>query len=789
MIKHKIGPQRLSGTDLTLELIINASPVGIVMLDSDARIVFANTLAERLFGVSADGMQGLRLGDFIACANRRSDPQGCGHTRNCPACPFHLGLQSILEGTQDVSLIEGETLVTREPGMPELMVRYKASKIMMAGCDVVVMAFDDITERHRAVQALRGMEDSFRRIFRVNAIPLTISSVLEGRYVDVNDAFERLSGYTRQEVIGKTAEEIGVWADKGDRNRLARLMAAEGRVDNAEVAVKTKTGDLKTVLLSAVYMDFDGQKCFIGSILDITKRKKTEEALRESEERFHKAFMTSPAPFVISEIADGRFIDVNEQWERMLGYARAEQIGRTSKELNIWADPKDRDRIVQKLLDHGHFKDEPVKYIDKSGQSIFALWSAESVSLGGRQVMLSLLYDETERKKYEKEQAKLQKQLLQAQKLETVGRLAGGVAHDYNNMLTIITGYSELAMAKVPIDDPIHSDLWEILKAAKRSTEITQQLLAFARKQSIAPKVLDLNEAIENMLKMLRRLIGEDIDLQWHPESKLWLVLLDLTQVNQILANLCVNARDAVSGSGKISIATGNVTFAETNDTVQGDFPAGDYVFLSVSDDGCGMNEEELGNLFEPFFTTKEIGQGTGLGLATVYGIVRQNKGFIKVDSKVGEGSTIRVFLPRHTGKTVQKKTVSTVTTPLGDRETVLLVEDEPMIMRLAQTMLQELGYTVIAAAKPSQALEIAKELPGDIDLLVTDVIMPEMDGRALSNRIRKMHSGLKVLFMSGYTANIVVQHGVLGKGMYFIQKPFSLDELAKKIKGILGRE
>jgi len=344
-------------------------------------------------------------------------------------------------------------------------------------------------------------------------------------------------------------------------------------------------------------------------------------------------------------------------------------------------------------------------------------------------------------------------------------------------------------MAKVPIDDPIHSDLWEILKAAKRSTEITQQLLAFARKQSIAPKVLDLNEAIENMLKMLRRLIGEDIDLQWHPESKLWPVLLDLTQVNQILANLCVNARDAVSGSGKISIATGNVTFAETNDTVQGDFPAGDYVFLSVSDDGCGMNEEELGNLFEPFFTTKEIGQGTGLGLATVYGIVRQNKGFIKVDSKVGEGSTIRVFLPRHTGKTVQKKTVSTVTTPLGDRETVLLVEDEPMIMRLAQTMLQELGYTVIAAAKPSQALEIAKELPGDIDLLVTDVIMPEMDGRALSNRIRKMHSGLKVLFMSGYTANIVVQHGVLGKGMYFIQKPFSLDELAKKIKGILGRE
>jgi len=693
-----------------------------------------------------------------------------------------------LEGTPDAALIEGETLVTREPGMPELWVRYKTSKIVMAGCDIVVMAFDDITEGHRAVQALKEIEDSFRRIFRANAIPLTISTVLEGRYVDVNNAFVQLSGYTRQEVIGKTAEEIGVWANRGDRNRLARLTAAKGRVDNAEVAVRSKTGDLRTVLISAVYMDFGGQKCYIGSIIDITKRKKMEEALRESEERFHKAFMTSPAPFVISEIATGRFIDVNEQWERMLGYTREEQIGRTSNELNIWAEPKDRDRIVQKLLDHGHFKDEPVKYINKSGQSIFALWSAESISLGGRQVMLSLLYDETERKKYEKEQAKLQKQLLQAQKLETVGRLAGGVAHDYNNMLTIITGYSELAMAKVPIHDPLHSDLSEILKAAKRSTEITQQLLAFARKQSIAPKVLDLNEAIENMLKMLRRLIGEDIDLRWHPGNKLWPVLLDLTQVNQILANLCVNARDAVSGSGKISIATGNITFAETSDTFHEDFSAGDFVFLSVCDDGCGMNEEELSNLFEPFFTTKEIGQGTGLGLATVYGIVRQNKGFIKVDSKIGEGSTIRVFLPRHTAKSVQKKTTSTVKTSLGNRETVLLVEDEPMILRLAQTMLQELGYTVIAAGTPSHALDIAKDLPGDIDLLVTDVIMPEMDGRALSNLIRKMHPGLKILFMSGYTANVVVQHGVLGKGMYFIQKPFSIDELGKKVKGILGR-
>jgi two-component system, cell cycle sensor histidine kinase and response regulator CckA len=380
----------------------------------------------------------------------------------------------------------------------------------------------------------------------------------------------------------------------------------------------------------------------------------------------------------------------------------------------------------------------------------------------------------------------LENQLRQAQKMESVGRLAGGVAHDYNNMLSVILGYTEMAIEQVETTDPLYVDLKEVYNAGKRSMDITGQLLAFARKQLIAPKVLDLNETLEEMLKILRRLIGEDIHLEWHPQARLWPVKMDPSQIDQILANLCVNARDAIADVGKITIETENITFDADYCENHVGFIPGDFVMLAVSDNGCGMDKETLANLFEPFFTTKEMGKGTGLGLATVYGIVKQNNGFINVYSEPGQGTTFKIYLPRHAGEIEETFLESAAELLLGMGEIVLLVEDEPIIIKMGKMMLENLGYQVLTAETPGRAFDLAAEHIGKIDLLMTDVVMPEMNGRDLAEKLQALYPDLKVLFMSGYTANVIAHHGVLDADVHFIQKPFSMKKLSVKVREAL---
>lgn len=389
----------------------------------------------------------------------------------------------------------------------------------------------------------------------------------------------------------------------------------------------------------------------------------------------------------------------------------------------------------------------------------------------------------------EAEKEKLQVQLAQAQRMESVGRLAGGVAHDFNNMLMVILGRAEMALKQVGPDGLLHTHLEEIRKAAERSADLTRRLLAFARRQTVAPKRLDLNETVEGMLSMLRRLIGEDISLLWHPGSSLGAVFIDPSQVDQILANLCVNARDAIAGIGQITIETGTAAFDESYCAEHDGFLPGKFVTLSVSDNGNGMDEATLGHLFEPFFTTKEVGRGTGLGLAMVYGTIKQNNGFIKVRSKPGQGTTFTIYLPQHAAEAeLQPEQEQAPETDSGGK-TILLVEDEPAILEGTTLLLKETGYTVLAAAKPDEALRAAQEHPGQIDLLLTDVIMPEMNGRDLAARLIAIHPGIKCLFMSGYTDDIIAHHGVLNEGVHFIQKPFSLKNLTAKIREALAAE
>jgi PAS domain S-box-containing protein len=380
---------------------------------------------------------------------------------------------------------------------------------------------------------------------------------------------------------------------------------------------------------------------------------------------------------------------------------------------------------------------------------------------------------------------KIEAQLHQAQKMESIGRLAGGVAHDFNNMLGAILGYTELALEQVKPDAPLHADLKQVYKAAQRSAELTRQLLTFARKQTVTPQVLDLNETVEGMLKLLRRLIGEDIDLAWLPGRNLWPVKIDQSQHDQILANLCVNARDAITGMGKITIETSNMVF-DSDFSRQVDFVPGDYVLLAISDNGCGMDTETLSHIFEPFFTTKEVGEGTGLGLPSVYGAVKQNNGFIYVYSEPGRGTTFKIYLPRHRDKATEKEIHSPPLRAAQGSEIILLVEDEPMILELTTTMLQRFGYTVLAAGTPSEAVKLAQEHPDSINLLLTDVIMPEMNGHDLAQNLLSLYPGMKLVFMSGYTANVIAHHGVLDEGVHFIQKPFSAKNLALKLREAL---
>jgi nitrogen-specific signal transduction histidine kinase/CheY-like chemotaxis protein len=388
------------------------------------------------------------------------------------------------------------------------------------------------------------------------------------------------------------------------------------------------------------------------------------------------------------------------------------------------------------------------------------------------------------------EKISLEKQLQQAQRMESVGRLAGGVAHDFNNMLGVIIGYTDIALGQVDMAQPIYASLLEIQKAALRSADLTRQLLAFARKQIIVRKSLNLNEIVEGMLRMLQRLIGENIQLSWEPAEDLWAVKMDPSQIDQILANLCVNARDAISGVGKLGIRTANIVLDQAFCANYPNITPGEYVCLAVRDTGCGIDKETLDHIFEPFFTTKGIGQGTGLGLATVEGAVRQNNGHIQVSSVLGEGTLFTIYLPRNVEEFVEEKFVDDrAKTEMQGQEVILLVEDEPALLQMTAMMLGALGYRVMSAGGAQEAMRLAGEHASEIHLLMTDVVMPEMSGQNLTERLVPLYPHFKILFMSGYTSDIMAEQGILDAQMSFLQKPFSLKELAEKVRQALDRE
>lgn len=397
-----------------------------------------------------------------------------------------------------------------------------------------------------------------------------------------------------------------------------------------------------------------------------------------------------------------------------------------------------------------------------------------------------VISDISELKQAEEVRQNLQAQLLQAGKMESIGRLAGGVAHDFNNMLTVIIGQAVLALMNMDENQPNYAGLQEIRTAAERSAVLARQLLAFARKQVIEPRVIDLNQTVSGMLSLLRQLIGEDITLTWLPGKDLWPITMDPSQIDKILANLCVNARDALGGSGTLTLETHTSTLdTEFCATHPGSVP-GDYVVLVISDNGCGMDNETLVNIFEPFFPTKEPGKSTGLELASLYGVVKQNNGYITVISETGIGTTFEIYLPRHLEATVQMSGKQPIDPVVRGSETILVVEDEPAILNIVTLQLEWAGFTVLSAATPGEAMQLAKDNADNLHLLLSDVLMPEMNGRDLARNLLTLYPHLKQLFMSGYTADVIASKGMLDEGVNFIQKPFSITELVDKVRKVL---
>ncbi len=510
------------------------------------------------------------------------------------------------------------------------------------------------------------------------------------------------------------------------------------------------------------------------------REAKARAALRASQASYGTLVEHAPVG-IYRSTPQGKVLSVNAAVVRMLGYDSASEVLRLDMARDVYADPAERQRLVDRDT-----------YTDRQYDDVEATWKRKDGHLLTVQLSVRAVRNGTGHVEYYEtfvrdvtDQRRLQQQLLQSQKMEAVGRLAGGIAHDFNNLLTVITSYSDLLLEDLGTDDPKRSDVEQVRKAADGAAALTRQLLAFSRQQVVEPRVVSLNAVVESLQKILRRVLGEDVDLATTPGADLGAVRADVGQLEQVLMNLAVNARDAMPTGGKLTIETGNVEHDPAFARGQGAAAVRQFVMLAVTDTGVGMDEATKARIFEPFFTTKAPGKGTGLGLATVYGIVQQSGGFIWVYSEPGHGTTFKIYLPR-VDAPAEGAVVAAVGPVARGTETVLLAEDSAAVRAVARQVLERQGYTVLEAPDGELALQLAQRHSGPIHLLLTDVVMPGMSGRQLADRLALARPDMKVLYASGYTDDSVVRHGVLEEGTPYLQKPFTPESLARKVRDVL---
>jgi two-component system, cell cycle sensor histidine kinase and response regulator CckA len=750
--------------------ILNAIRIGISLLKN--RILqWANPAFSEMFGYEPDEISGINSSQFYTFEEdfQRVGQEGYAHLSRGEVYATEA-LMKRKNGSQFWCSISGQAI---NPDNLE---------------EGSLWALHDITDRKRVEMTLRESEERFSKAFHSSPAAMAISEIETYRIIDVNKKWTELMGYSREEIIGNTSEEFVVWADKCQREKIIAELDEKRSVREVPISVLTKSGVVRETLFYAECISLGHREVALSSAFDITERKRAEEALQTSEDRFRRLLQNSNDIILVLD-SDCIQTSVDGPIERILGFKADELIGTNGLD---YIHPGDLERVRTILTEalQQPAATRRVEYRIRHKNGGWVTVEAVGINLLQDPLVKGILLnsrDISERKHAEEERSKLQEQLQQAMKMEAVGRLAGGIAHDFNNLLTAISGNVELARLDLESPDHLALHLDEINKAAESATSLTRQLLAFSRRQIIEPKVVSLNELIVNLQKMLIRLIGEDISLYSHLEEALGSVQIDPGQFEQVLINLAINARDAMPNGGKLHIETANLELDEKYCKNHREIHPGKYVFLAMSDTGQGMSEEVKRHLFEPFFTTKPKGHGTGLGLATIFGIVKQAGGSVEVYSEVGLGTTIKIYLPR-IEKQAKKLTQNDVSLDLvSSGETILLVEDEASVRELALVMLKRLGYKAFPASNAEEAFRIQKEYPGRIDLLMTDVVMPGMNGRELSERLLPLQPEMKVLFTSGYTEDVVVHHGIVDQSINFISKPYSMQALARKIREVLG--
>jgi two-component system cell cycle sensor histidine kinase/response regulator CckA len=642
----------------------------------------------------------------------------------------------------------------------------------------VVGTWTEISELIAIRDELTATTRRYRKLFDANPEPTWVYDVETLHFRIVNEAAVRRYGWSRDEFLALTVRDIRPPED------LARLEAAlaapdEGLRRAGQWRHRRKDGELLDVEITSHALQFDDRPARLVVAHDITSRKRAEA----DRDRLAAAIEQAAEAIVITD-RDGSIQYVNPAFEAITGYSRAETLGRNPRLLNSGRQPRALYRELWETIGRGETWRGRLVNRAKDGR-LFTEEAVISPIVGGDgeiEGFVAVKRDVTA-------ELRLEADLRQAQKLDALGSLAGGVAHDFNNMLGVILGNAELALADAATPAPLRERLNEIVGAARRSAQLTRQLLGFARRQPVSPRAVDLNETVESLLKMMRRLIGENIELEWRPAPGLWPVWIDPSQVDQILANLCVNARDAIAGVGRVTITTSNRSVAAESGPGMATDPPGDVVRLSVADTGCGMEPALLDRIFEPFFTTKAVGEGTGLGLANVYGIVQQNRGRIAVESEPGRGTTFVIDLPRHLANVEDEPRAEPEAPRGGHGERVLLVEDDPSLLRALELMLRRFGYEPLTADGPAAALEIAADPRRQIDLLLTDVVMPGMSGYELAARFAELRPRGACLFMSGYAAGAAVPAALAGAPRHSIQKPFSGRDLAARIRELLAAD
>jgi two-component system, cell cycle sensor histidine kinase and response regulator CckA len=758
---------------VTLESIGDA----VITTDTAGRVTFLNPVAERLTGWACREAIGLPLQDVFHIIQEAS--------RQPAEDPAKKAL-----ATGGISELSSQTLLIRKDGA-EVPVLDSASPIRLKTGTVigVVLVFRDDSERRALIQA---QGEQLRALQLLDAIASTSSDAifvkdLEGRYLLFNQESCRITGKSVEEAIGRDDRAVFPMAQAQRLMESDRQVIELGRPVIEEDVMPTSEGPRILLATKQPLRDAEGRIVGVfGIAKDVTEQRRADLALRESRASLEQAQAIAHVGSWRVDLVANTLTWSSETY-RIHGIPSGTLV--TFDRFITLIHPEDREQFLANWEKQmaGDLADLEFRILVGEGVKWVQTQAEVCRDESGKPILIfGTVQDITDRRVAELEKARMQAEFLQAQKLESIGRLAGGVAHDFNNMLQVITGNAEMALHRLSPGNPLYDEVQLIKGAADRSADLTRQLLAFARRQKISPKVLDLNDVIAHMLKMLGRLVGEDIKVIWTPKPGLWKTRIDPAQVDQILANLAVNARDAIEGVGMIELWTDHATFAEADCAGLIGARPGAYVTLAISDTGCGMDREILDHIFEPFFTTKGTDKGTGLGLATVFGIAQQNGGFIQVSSESGVGTTFRIHFPRFAEEASPADPAEASSLDRGSGQTVLLVEDDKALLAVGEAMLQDLGYAVLPVGSPGLALKMVQEFREPIHLFLVDVVMPGMNGRELAQRLSALRPGVPVLFMSGYTADVLEDRGNLGEGWRLLPKPFSLHELAAKVRETL---